>query len=67
MAFDFNLACSGYVYGLALAKALISSEMAHRVLLVNADTYSKYLHPQDRSVQGFLGDGAAASFTGSVR
>ena len=62
LAFDFNLACSGYVYGLALAQGLICSGMAENILLVNADTYSKYIHKDDRSTRLLFGDGAAATW-----
>jgi len=61
-AFDFNLACSGYIYGLALAQGLICSGIAKNILLVNADTYSKYINKQDRSVRMVFGDGAAVSW-----
>ncbi len=60
-AFDFNLACSGYIYGLALSQGLIFSGTAKTILLVNADTYSKYIHKQDRSARVLFGDGAAVS------
>ena len=59
-ALDFNLGCSGFVYGLSLAKGLILSQAARKVLLVTAETYSKYLAPNDRSVRTIFGDGAAA-------
>jgi 3-oxoacyl-[acyl-carrier-protein] synthase III len=60
-AVDFNLACSGYVYGLAMVRGLIATGMASSVLLINADTYSKYIHPQDRSARVLFGDGAAVT------
>lgn len=60
-ALDFNLGCSGYIYGLGLAKALIETGQARRVLLLTGDTYSKFLHPHDRSVRTLFGDGAAAT------
>ena len=60
-ALDINLGCSGFVYGLSLATALISSAMASKVLLITADTYSKFIHPNDRSVRTLFGDGAAAT------
>jgi len=63
-AFDFNLGCSGYVYGLQVADALIRSGAARHVLLVTADTYSKYIHPGDRSTRTLFGDGAAATLLG---
>jgi len=60
-ALDFNLGCSGFVYGLALAEGLIRSDQARRVLLVTAETYSKYIDPTDRSLRTIFGDGAAAT------
>lgn len=61
-AFDLNLACSGYIYGLALARGLIHSNTARKILLVTADTYSKYINKQDRSTRTLFGDGAAVSW-----
>jgi 3-oxoacyl-[acyl-carrier-protein] synthase-3 len=60
-ALDFNLGCSGFVYGLSLAKGLINSGQAKKVLLVTAETYSKYIHPKDRSNKAIFGDAAAAT------
>jgi 3-oxoacyl-[acyl-carrier-protein] synthase-3 len=60
-ALDINLGCSGFVYGLGLAKGLIESGQAARVLLITAETYSKYIHPADKSVRTIFGDGAAAT------
>lgn len=59
-ALDFDLGCSGCIYGLALAKGLISSGTAHNVLLLTAETYNKYLHPSDKGNRSIFGDGAAA-------
>lgn len=59
-AFDYNLGCSGCIYGLAMAKGLISAGIAKNVLLLTAETYNKYLHPQDKSNRSIFGDGAAA-------
>jgi len=60
-AFDFNLGCSGFAYGLSLAKGFINSGQAKNVLLVTAESYSKYLHPKDRSNRAIFGDAAAAT------
>jgi 3-oxoacyl-[acyl-carrier-protein] synthase III len=60
-ALDFNLGCSGYIYGLGLAQGLIASGQARRVLLLTAETYSKFLHPRDRSARTIFGDAAAAT------
>jgi len=60
-ALDVNLGCSGFVYGLALASGLIAAGAARTVLLLTADTYSKYIHEGDKSVRTLFGDGAAAT------
>lgn len=63
-AFDFNLGCSGFVYGLQLASALISSGNASNVLLLTSDTYSKHTNSKDRTTRPLFGDGAAATLIG---
>jgi 3-oxoacyl-[acyl-carrier-protein] synthase III len=63
-AIDVNLGCSGYVYGLGLAKGLIETGQAERVLLLTADTYSKLLAPNDFAVRSLFGDGATATLVG---
>jgi len=65
-AFDFNLGCSGFVYGLYMAKCFIEAGQARHVLLITADTYTKFIHPQDRTVRTLFGDGAAATLIGRV-
>jgi 3-oxoacyl-[acyl-carrier-protein] synthase-3 len=60
-ALDFNLGCSGFAYGVSLANALISSGQAKNVLLVTAETYSKMIHPKDRTNRSIFGDAAAAT------
>ena len=60
-ALDYNLGCSGYEYGLALAKGLIIGQMARKVLLVTAETYSKYIHPKDKGNISIFGDAATAT------
>jgi len=59
-AFDFTHACSGFIYGLYCAKALVRSGAAKNVLLVTAETYSKWINPDDRGPATLFGDGAAA-------
>lgn len=64
-AFDLNLGCSGFVYCLAVAKGLIFAGVAQNVLLLTAETYSKYLHPQDKGNLTLFGDAAAATLISS--
>ena len=61
-AFDYDLGCSGCIYGMAVAKGLIAAGLASNVLLLTAETYTKYLHPDDKSNRTIFGDGAAACF-----
>jgi 3-oxoacyl-[acyl-carrier-protein] synthase III len=65
-ALDFNQGCSGFVYGLSMAKSLIEARVARNVLLVTAETYSKFIHPRDRSVRTIFGDAAAATLVSAV-
>ena len=59
-AFGYDLGCSGYVYGLAIANSFVESGLANNVLLLTADTISKYLHPQDKN-RLLFGDAASAT------
>lgn len=59
-AFDFDLGCSGCIYGLAMAKGLIFAGIAKNILLLTAETYNKYIHPKDKGNRSIFGDGAAA-------
>ena len=63
-ALDIDLGCSGCIYGMALAKGLISAGIASNILLLTAETYTKYLHPDDKSNRTIFGDGAAACLIG---
>jgi 3-oxoacyl-[acyl-carrier-protein] synthase-3 len=49
-----------------LSKSLIESGQVKNVLILTADTYSKFIHPRDKSVRTIFGDGAAATFVDSV-
>lgn len=64
-AFDYNLGCSGCVYGMAMAKSFVDSGLSKNVLLLTAETYQKYLHPSDKSNRSIFGDGAAACLISS--
>lgn len=60
-ALDFNLGCSGFVYGLGMADGMIRTGACKRILLVTAETYSRYIDEADRSLRTIFGDGAAAT------
>lgn len=60
-ALDFNLGCSGYIYGLALSTSLLESGAAQRVLLLTGDTYTKLIHPLDRGTRTIFGDAGTAT------
>lgn len=64
-AFDYNLGCSGYVYGLGIAKGFILSGQAKNVLLLTAETYTKYISDQDKGNKTIFGDGATATLVTS--
>jgi 3-oxoacyl-[acyl-carrier-protein] synthase-3 len=60
-AFDVNLGCSGYVYGMWLASQAVASGTAKRVLLLASDTPSRVLSPEDKSVALLFGDAGTAT------
>jgi len=60
-ALDINLGSSGYIYGLGLAKGLIYAGIARNILFLTADTYSKFIHPADKSDRTIFGDAATAT------
>lgn len=60
-AIDINLGCSGYVYGLGLAKGLIETHQAENVLFITAETYSKFINEHDKSNKTIFGDAATAT------
>lgn len=64
-AFDINLGCSGYVYGLSIAKGFISANIGKNILLITAETYSKYIHPKDKSNRSIFGDASSATLVSS--
>jgi len=65
-AIDFNLGCSGYVYGLSLAKGLIAGGIAKNVLLLTSETYSKHIHSKDKRNLTIFGDAASATVISST-
>lgn len=61
-SFDFNQGCTGFIYGLSIAGSMIHSGIADKVLLITAETYSRWCHHGDRSVATLFGDGGAAIY-----
>jgi 3-oxoacyl-[acyl-carrier-protein] synthase-3 len=64
-ALDFNLGCSGYIYGLALAKGLLAGGIAKNVLLLTSEVYSKHIHEADKGNATIFGDAASATLIAS--
>lgn len=65
-AFDINAVCSGFVYGLDLARGLIANRRDARVLVIAADLYSRCLDFADRRTAVLFGDGAGAAVLGAA-
>ena len=65
-ALDYNHGCTGYIYGLGLAKGLIESGQAKNVLLLTGETYSKYINSQDNAVLPLFGDAGTASIISAI-
>ena len=61
MAFDINLGCSGYIYGLSVCSSLIETGVAKKGLLICSETYTKFIDKSDRTCRPLFGDGAAAT------
>ena len=59
-AFDIEIACSGFIYGLTVASAMVRSGVYHRIMLVGAETLTKIVNKKDRSTAILFGDGAGA-------
>jgi 3-oxoacyl-[acyl-carrier-protein] synthase-3 len=60
-AFDLNLGCSAYVYGLWLAASLLASSSYRRILVLNGETPTRYADRADRSVALLFGDAGSAT------
>jgi 3-oxoacyl-[acyl-carrier-protein] synthase-3 len=63
-AFDVSLGCSGWVYGLSIAKSFMESNDLAYGILVTADPYSKIVNPKDRNTSLLFGDAASATVLG---
>ena len=65
-SFDYNLACSGFIYGLAITRGMIATGLGKNILLINADTYSRFINRDDRSTSILFGDGATVTIISST-
>ena len=65
-AVDINQGCSGYIYSLGLAKGMVETGQAQSVLLLNADTYTRLIHPSDKSARTLFGDAGCATFVSTA-
>lgn len=62
--FDINQACSAFPYALSVAHSSVVSGQAHYALVINADTLTSLIHPNDRSLVALHGDAACATLVG---
>lgn len=60
-AFDIYAACSGFIYGLSAANAFIKSETYRNILLIGAESLSRFVDWEDRTTCVLFGDGAGAA------
>lgn len=59
-AFDINLGCSGFIYGLSVAGSLITAGTVTKGLLICSENYTKHIDKSDRTCRPIFSDGAAA-------
>src|SRR6056297_2110463 len=64
LAFDMNLGCSAFVYGLSVAYSFMQQQGFKNVLLLDGETRSKVYHPKDRKTAFLFGDGGIAALIG---
>jgi len=65
-AFDLNLGCSQYIYGLAVAISMLKSGFATLALVLTGDTLTRQVNPGDRSIVALMGDAGSATLLGPV-
>lgn len=64
---DIGLACSGFVYSLAVARGLIATGVARDILIVTAESLTKFVHDHDRSCKPLFSDGASATWVSASK
>ncbi len=65
-AFDLSAACSGFVYATAIATQFVETGMYKKILVIGAETLSKFLNWHDRNTCIIFADGAGAAVIGQV-
>jgi len=65
MAFDVNLGCSGFIYGLAIGGSLIETGLAKKGFVICSETYTKYIDKSDRTCRPLFSDAASAALLSS--
>ena len=65
-AFDLEAACTGFLYGLAVAENFVMTGYYKNVLVIGAETLSKVCDPTDRNTCVIFGDGAGAAVVSAV-
>ena len=65
-AFDISAACSGFIYGLNIAKQFIQNGAYKKILVISCESLSRYVDWQDRATCILFGDGAGAAVVGEV-
>ena len=63
---DVNHGCSGFIYCLSIANSLIKSNVCNNILIINADTYSKFINKNDRSTKLLFSDAATVTLVSTV-
>jgi len=66
-AIDIQHGCTGFIYGLSIAKAVINAQLAKNVLLVTSDAPTKVIHPEDIELRSIFSDGAAATLISNTK
>jgi 3-oxoacyl-[acyl-carrier-protein] synthase-3 len=60
-AFDLGAACAGFAYSVVVGSSMIATGGVKNVLVIGAETISRFLNPEDRSTAVIFGDGAGAA------
>ena len=64
--FDVNAACTGFIYSLSVAYALVNSKLYKNILVIGAETLTRIIDIKNRNTAVLFGDGAAATIVGEV-